>query len=87
MYAPFYFLIIFVLLPKEGEIPAVHCQGATRIGCSLRVGMLGVGGAPQALVHPTTPSQGAGQAGGQLRVAPALGIGQLCGDMAGPRPS
>lgn len=49
--------------------------------------MLGVVGAHQALVPPIAPSQGAGQAGGQLRAAPALSIGQLCGDMAGPRPS
>lgn len=71
MYALFYFLLIFVLLPKEGEISAVHCQGAKRIGCSLRVGDTGsdVGSPGQQdrdLVHPTTPSQGAdqGAAGG-----------------------
>lgn len=50
MYALLYFLLIFVLLPKEGEISAVPCRGATRIVCSLRVGMLGAAGAPQGRV-------------------------------------
>jgi len=87
MYALFFFFLIFVLLLKEGEISAIHCQKATRIDCSLKAGMLGVAGAHQAVVRPTTLSQRAGQAGVQPGAAPTLGIGHLCGDMAGPRPS
>lgn len=71
MYALFYFLLIFVFLPKEGEISAVLCQEATRISCSLRAGDAGSdvaspGQQDRALVHPTTPALGAdqGAAGG-----------------------